>query len=171
MGDDLFSVPAGRNHDLTAVGTHMVINGRDLGWVVLKLLTPSVTNVYVERISISVQFPYTGHRHIVPSFVVVIGPPEIGRTSVSVLYPKEFPRTVQGHEVLGLFLGVLRCHLGGLVGEEIGVHRGTVYGVDLGISPLIRLGYRCESQSGKQSGHKLSFHAIIFLICFTELQN
>ena len=132
MGDDLFSVPAGRNHDLTAVGTHMVINGRDLGWVVLKLLAPSVTNVYVERISISVQFPYTGHRHIVPSFVVVIGPPEIGRTSVSVLYPKEFPRTVQGHEVLG---------------------------------------YRCESQSGKQSGHKLSFHAIIFLICFTELQN
>ena len=120
MGDDLFSVPAGRNHDLTTVGPHMVINGRDLGRVVLELLTPSVTNVYVERISISVQFPYTGHRHIVPSFVVVIGPPEIGRTSVSVLYPKEFPRTVQGHEVLGLFLGVLRCHLGGLVGEEIG---------------------------------------------------
>jgi len=63
MGDDLFSVPAGRNHDLTTVGTHMVINGRDLGRVVLELLTPSVTNVYVERLRY-LQYVFVGKREV-----------------------------------------------------------------------------------------------------------
>ena len=42
----------------------------------------------------------------------------------------------------------------------------TVDGVDVGIKPFVRLSRRCESESKHQSGHPLSFHAILLFNVF-----
>ena len=96
---DLLAFPVGGHHDLPAVGTDMILFGRHLRRVVLELLTPSVAHIDIDRVAIAIKFPYGGHLHVVPSLVVIAYPPEVGRTSLRITYPEEFPSAVECHEV------------------------------------------------------------------------
>ena len=126
----------------------MVISCRYLRRVVPELVAPGIAHIHVNRVAEAVQFPHAGHGHVAPAFVVEIGFPEVGRMLVGIVHPEEFPGTVQGHEVGRLlFDAVVRC-LCRFVGKVVGVHRGTVYGVNFRVLPFVeRLGVSGYCQS------------------------
>ena len=99
MSYDFFSFPMSRYSDFPTVGTYVVINGRHLWRIVPELFTPGITYIHVDRISESVQFPYTGNRHCIPSFVIKLWVPEINRAGIGIGHPIKFPSSIQSHEI------------------------------------------------------------------------
>ena len=59
MSDNVFPFPVGGNNDFTTVRTYMIVLCRNFRRVVLELITPSITGVYINRIAITVQFPHS----------------------------------------------------------------------------------------------------------------
>ena len=100
------------------------------------MFAPRVAYIDVERVAMAVQFPYTGHGHCSPRPVVVVRLPEVGGSGVGMAYPVEFPHPVEGHVIVGRLAFATGCLFGRFIGEVIGVHRGTVDGVDACIVPF-----------------------------------
>ena len=137
----------------------MIVLCRNFRRVVLELITPSITGVYINRIAITVQFPHSGNLQIIPTTVIETYFPEVGGTLVGIAYPREFPGTVQSHVISRL--GFLALH-GGIcrfIGKVISVHGSTVHGIDFRIKPLFKGLCICsQSQGCKESGNKMFLH-------------
>ena len=91
MNDDPVSAPALRNVNCPSVSSHMIVLNRNERRVVLKMSPPGKSDVDIDRISVSVQFPDAGYRHLSPFGVIIIFCPESSRTLVCILNPVEFP--------------------------------------------------------------------------------
>ena len=128
----------------------MIILRRNLGGIILELVAPCITGIDIDGIAITVQLPYGGNLHMVPTFVVETDFPEISRTLVCIRYPEEFPRTVQGHIICRLALLAFHGSICRLISKVIGVHRSTIHCIDLRIKPLFKGLCICsQSQSCK----------------------
>ena len=159
MGDDVLILPVGGHGNLTAVRTYMIVLDGHLRRVVLELVAPGVANIHIDRIAKAVQFPHAGDGDVVPTFVIVAHTPEVGRASIGILHPEELPDAVQCHETGRLFFQAPGGDIGRLVGEVVGVHGGTVHGVDLRVEPFFeRLCAGRQGQGCKQSGNKMFLH-------------
>ena len=67
--------------------------------IVFVLASPGVTYVDINRITVSVHFPNTGDFHLSPTFIIIVCPVEVGRSSICIFHPVEFPDAIQGHKV------------------------------------------------------------------------
>ena len=137
MCDDVFSFPVSRYHYFAAIGTYVVVDSRNVRRIVLVLVSPGISYIDINRVTITVQFPYGRNLQVVPTFVVEAGFPEVCRTCIGVFYPEELPGTVQTHEVLRFFLDCFAGSIRILVCEEISVHRCTVYSIDFRVLPFL----------------------------------
>ena len=95
MGYYLLAIPVGRNVDDTAVGTYMVILGRNSWWLLVEMSTPCKTNIYILRITESVHLPVAWNIHGLPFGVIKIFLVEVGRTLVCISHPVELPGSVE----------------------------------------------------------------------------
>ena len=100
VGKNIFPFPVGRKNDFFPVRTYVVVFCGYEGRVVLELVSPGITDIYIDRITITIQFPYSGHFNVVPSFVVKTSLIEVSRARVCISYPVKFPETVQSHKIL-----------------------------------------------------------------------
>ena len=118
----------------------MVVFRRDMGRLLERapfVAFPSEIHSCVYRDIITVQFPHARNRKIHPAFVVEIRLPEAFRTCVRMFHPVEFPVPVQAHEVSGQFFHSFCRQFRTFVGKKVGVHGGTVDGIDLRVLPLL----------------------------------
>ena len=132
----------------------MVVFCRNVRRVVLELASPGISSIYVDRVAVAVQFPYAGNLKVVPSFVIEISLVKVGRTCFGMSHPVEFPKTVQGHEIRGIFFDTGLSFISRCVSKVISVHSGAVYGIHFRVFPLIealRLN-RCQSQCSQAAG-------------------
>ena len=95
MSDHLFAVPTVRDRNDPAIASHMIILDRNLRRIILKMPPPGKTNVHILRITIAVQFPYSGNRHRFPRRIIITNLVKIHRALVQVSHPIEFPRSIQ----------------------------------------------------------------------------
>lgn len=95
MSHDLFPFPGGGNDDFFPVRPYMIVGDGYFGRIVGKLFPPSVTDVDVDGVAISVELPHTGYGNFVPPFVVEALFPEVGRPAIGIFYPIEFPSAVE----------------------------------------------------------------------------
>ena len=59
MSHNFLSFPICRYCNLPAIRSHMIAFYRHIRWIISILISPSISYVYINRISISVQFPYS----------------------------------------------------------------------------------------------------------------
>ena len=148
MSDDIFAFPVGRNHDFTAVRTYVVFFSRYVRRIVFETAAPSITYVDVDRVAVSVSFPYSRHLKVVPTFIVEAGFPEICGACICIPHPEEFPGSVQAHKVLGVFLDCLGSHFCIFVRKEVCVHRCPVDGIYFRVLPF----FKCLCIARKHTG-------------------
>ena len=115
----------------------MVLLFRYVWRVVLEVAAPCISYVQVNRVSVSVHFPYSRYGDSVPVRVIESGRPESGRSLPTVPYPFEFPLSVEGQVILRILPDRLTCLFPVRVCEERGVHWRTVDCVDFRITPFI----------------------------------
>ena len=147
----------------------MVVFGGYERRIVFELVTPCVSDIHIDWVAISVKFPYARNRNVIPTFVVEAGFPEVGRSGIGILYPVEFPRAVQCHEVGGVFLDALLGCLGRFVSKVIGMHRGAVYRIDSRVFPFLEgLCSQGECHPGEQTCEDVLFHKYKIRISFDK---
>ena len=159
MSNDIFSFPRSRNNKLPTIRTNMIILRWYLRRIIFELITPCITCIYIDRITISIQFPYSRHLYIVPTQVVITYFPKISRTRISILHPEKFPGAIHGHVIRRLFFFTHRSSIARLIGKIISVHGSTINGIHFRILPFLeRLCAPTYSQSSKQPCNKLFLH-------------
>ena len=148
MSYNLLAIPVGRDVDDTAVGTYMVILGRNSWWLLVEMSTPCKTNIYILRIAESVHLPVAWNIHGLPFGIIKIFLVEVGRTLVCISHPVELPGSVERKEILAFRLVhvqdilahdltvFLRNPVICRIGEEIGVQRKTIDGIHLKVVPF-----------------------------------
>ena len=162
MSDNVFSAPRSRHRYFLPVRTDMILFGRHIRRIVLILITPRETGIHIDRVTISVQFPYPGHLHIIPTFIIETDFPKIGRTLVGICHPKEFPCAVQAHKVLGLFFCSL-CRFFILECKKSRMHRSTVDCIYFWILPFAKgLGMTGKKEPAQKTQPKCFSHASKF---------
>ena len=57
-----YTNPDESEHDFFTIGTNMVVFSRYIRRVVLELVSPCITNIYIDRISIAMKFPKSWYR-------------------------------------------------------------------------------------------------------------
>ena len=145
VSNNLFAIPRRRDSNLTTVRTHVIILHRYLWRITLKLIHPSIANVYIQRITKAIEFPHTRHRHLTPSTVVITNLIEVGWPLVSVIYPMELPCAIQCHEVGTCFhISTVSTRLV-FISKEVCMHRQAVHRIDLRILPFILLSVECQA--------------------------
>ena len=100
MRNHLFAYKCVGEVDNPAIASYVIIFYGYLGRIVFKVSPPCKTNVYIHRITVSVQFPDAGHGHISPFAVVERQGIKIRWTLVGMLHPIKFPLSVQRKEVI-----------------------------------------------------------------------
>ena len=169
---DVPAFPLGRDCERLSVGAAVVVYLRDIRRIVPELVLPRVFHIDIGRISVAVEFPDSGNRHFVPSFVVELRSLEALRPSVQVPGPKELPLAVKAKVLVRMRLvaGLGLCLA--FVGKVVGVHRGAVDCVHAGILPLVEaLGGGSKAQQGKYSADKIAFldHIVCLLCVITQI--
>ena len=150
VGDDLPSVPVGRQLDYTAVRAHMVVLVGHIGWIVLEVPTPRKPHIHIHRVAISVKFPVGRHIECLPGRIVQIGLVEICRPLVGILYKLKLPRALE-RQVVGRPVHVPGQRLvQRFVCEKSGMHREPVHLIHLLVLPL-RVGG--DSHIGSRGSH------------------
>ena len=128
----------------------MVLLDGDVGRVVAEVATPSVTNVYIDRVAIAVQLPHSGNLHIIPALVVERGSVEVGGTLVGILHPVEAPCAVERETICALLVAICALGISHVLENLVGrVHRLAVNCIYVGILPLGKC-LRLRADSGKQ---------------------
>ncbi len=89
------ALPVGRNINRAAIGSNMILFNRHFRRIGLKIFPPSVTDVDILRLTVTVQFPDSWHGHRAPPFVIVVCPIKICRPTVGIGYPVKFPYSVK----------------------------------------------------------------------------
>ena len=150
-----------------SVTSHMIVFYRH-GWrCSVEVSSPGVADVQVDRVAVSVQFPYTWHSHASPRSVVVVCTIEIAWSLVCVSHPVEFPVAVERHisSVVSVSLPSRHCVV---VGYKRCVQRQTVDVVDIHIVPfghcrlIVGKADYCRHNSNNQQRESL-FHNSFFL--------
>ena len=98
MCDDLLARPCSRDVDRAAVGTHVVLLDGNVRRIVFEPAPPGISDVEVDRVAVTVQFPESRDLHVVPAFVVESDLEKVRRTLVGIAHPVEFPVSVQRNE-------------------------------------------------------------------------
>ena len=137
MSDDVLAFPGSRNCNLTAIRTYVVFFIRNIRGIVLKLVTPCITYIYIDGIAIAMKFPNSRNRYVIPSLIIEADFPEISWAGIGILHPIELPGTIQGHEVGWIFLDSFLGRIIRFVSKIIGVHRCTVDGIDFRVFPFL----------------------------------
>ena len=148
MCKNLFAFPVSRKDDFFPVRAYMIVFCRYLRGIVFELASPGISYVDIDRVTVAVQLPNTGNLKIIPTFVVEISLVKVGRACVCVSHPVEFPKTVQGHEICGIFFNAGFSFISRCESKVISVHSGAVCGIHFRIFPLVealRLNC-CQSQ-------------------------
>ena len=99
MGDDILTFPGSWYCNLTTIRTYVVFLIRNIRRIVLELVTPCITYIYIDGIAIAMKFPNSRNRYVIPSLIVETDFPEISRAGIGILHPIELPGAIQGHEV------------------------------------------------------------------------
>ena len=139
VGKDVFSFPVSRKNDFFSVRAYVIVFCGDKGRIVLKLVSPGIADIYVNRIAITIQFPNGGYFNIVPAFVVKTCLIKVCRACVCISYPVKFPETVQSHKILRVFFAARFSFISRCIGEIISVHCGAVYGIHFRVFPLVKV--------------------------------
>ena len=100
VSNHLFARKRSRQVDNPAIASYVIIFYRHFRRIVFKVSPPCKTNVYIHRITVSVQFPDAGHGHISPFAVVERLGIKIRWTLVGMLHPIKFPLSMQRKEVI-----------------------------------------------------------------------
>lgn len=116
--------------------------------VVLELISPGISDIDIDRVSVAVQFPYGRNLHVVPTFVIEACFPEIGRTCICIFDPEKFPGTIEAHVIGRFFFNGLGSSVCVFVSEKVGMHRCSVDRIDFGILPF----FEGLSLTGKYAG-------------------
>ena len=116
----------------------MVFGCRHVGRIVLKTAAPGIAGVDINRVTVSLKFPYARYLEVVPAFVIEAGFPEVRGAGVGISYPEEFPGAVQAHKVFGVFLDCLGSHFSIFIRKEVCVHGCPVDGIDLRVLPFFK---------------------------------
>ena len=136
MSNDLLAFPIRRNRNFPAIRTDVVILDRHYRWVVFILSFPGITVAYIDRISISVHLPDSRYMYAVPAPVIKIRFIKIGRAGIRIVYPEEFPQSVQGPEISRFFFYTLLCLFHRFIRKIMRMHRKAVDCIDLRILPF-----------------------------------
>ena len=91
MKENILAVPSLIHNESPAILTCMIALHRHYRRIVLVPCPPRITDVHIERISITVELPQSGHRHLVPSFDSVLRLEEIKSTVFKGFIPFEIP--------------------------------------------------------------------------------
>ena len=164
MGHHLLALPVVGDIHHAPVTAHPVVFHRHLGRVVLEVSSPCESDVHVDGVAETIEFPHSRHGHASPSPVVEVLGKEVGGPLVGVLHTKEFPHTLE-RQVVARGFHVARHGLFGVaIGEEGGVDGEPVDVVHLHVVPfgesghVVGQGSLCESQ-GQQSCQKYFSHS------------
>ena len=143
MSDDALAIPVGWDIDFTAIGTYVVVLGRNSWWLLVEVATPSEANIYVLWLTIAQHLPVAWHLDVVPFRVIKVSLVEIRRALICIGYPVELPcalkRQVVHTLLLVKILSTCSREVVRIVSEVHCVQRQTIDFIHLEVVPL------CES--------------------------
>ena len=147
MSDDLLPLPRCWNEELSTIASHTILFGGRNGRIVGVVSAPCIAEIQIQRISITIEFPQSGHGHFVPCTIVEANFEEVTWRLAGSMDVVEAPQPMQREVLL-------------LQGCEVGMHRQSVNGIDLRVLPCIAwsLGKKSGGEQGKRQNKKLVFH-------------
>ena len=134
----VFSFPIGRNNNFLTIGTHMILFNRNVRRIIFILVSPSITYIDINRITISIKLPYCRNTEIIPSVIIISYTEKVIRSFIRTFNPQKFPLTVKCHEIIRFFLNSFICRFKILISEKTCMHRSTINGIYLRILPLLK---------------------------------
>ena len=104
----VLSFPVGRYLYYLAVRTSIIVLLLDVGRIGRELSSPSITDILVNNVAITIQFEQAGYGEFYPTAIIVINGEEILWSLVVVLDKVEVPHALQRHiSVTELFISFL----------------------------------------------------------------
>ena len=95
MQKNILSVPIFIKDESLPILTNIVVFQCRIRRIIVIVSSPCITDIQIDRVTISVQLPHSRNRNLIPSSIVVAKAIKIKRTHIHVFIPVEFPHAVQ----------------------------------------------------------------------------
>ncbi|MPM33722.1 hypothetical protein SDC9_80300 [bioreactor metagenome] len=99
MSKYLFAFPIGRQYNLFSIRTHVIVFRRYLRWVVPELVTPGITYIHIDRITITIDLPQRRYLNMIPTLIIEISTEERCWPLFGMTNPVKLPQAVERHVV------------------------------------------------------------------------
>ena len=93
----ILAFPIGRDGERATIRAHVIALVLHSWWFTSPVATPCIGGVHIDGIAVTIQFPYSRHRHRAPMRVVIIQRIESLGTLVGTLHPMELPLALDAH--------------------------------------------------------------------------
>ena len=149
MKENVLAFPLLVKSECPAILAGIIMPVRRKWRVVPEMTAPCIAYILIYRVSIAVEFPHSGNRHIIPPLSIKIKRKKVSRALIYGLIPAEVPCTVE-HEFQSVCLEMRR-------------HRDSVPLEHLRVLPvrhhfLFRGIRQCRERQGNQHCRNQSFH-------------
>ena len=94
MEQHLLTIPVVRKYEFTTIGTCVVLRFTNIWGIAIKSRTPSIADILVDAITMSIEFEESRNREIFPIGIVIVKRPETCRCILVVLYEMESPHAL-----------------------------------------------------------------------------
>ena len=95
MKENILSIPLLINDEGSSVLAHIIMFHRRIWRIVLIMSPPRISDIKIKGIPITMEFPKSGNRNLIPVLIVVVQAIEIHRTGICRLIPIEFPHSAE----------------------------------------------------------------------------
>ena len=95
MQENILAVPIFIKDESLSILAHIVVFQCRIRRIIVIVSSPCITDIQIDRVTISVQLPHSRNRNLIPCCIVIAKAIKIQRAHINAFIPVEFPHAVQ----------------------------------------------------------------------------